>query len=103
MRVYNVKPHKDATMQVEIDIPTNVERALRDEWGDLARAAKEALAIESYRTGRISLGLLAEMLNMGTIEADAWLAERGVPLPYTLQDLDADRRDLADLFPELRR
>lgn len=76
---------------------------LQAQWGDLSVAAKEALAIESYRTGRISLGVLAEMLDMGVIEADAWLAQRGVPLDYTPDDLAADRDDLAALFPEMRR
>lgn len=89
-------------MHMNIDIPQEVEAVLRDEWGDLGRAAKEALAIESYRTGKISVGLLAEMLGMGVIEADVWLAQRGVPLNCSSEDLDADRDDLAALFPEMR-
>lgn len=90
-------------MRIDLDIPKQVQGILEAEWGDLSRAAKEALAIESYRTGKLSVGLLAEMLGMGVIEADRWLAERGVPLNYSPDDLEADRRDLATLFPELRR
>lgn len=90
-------------MHLKIDIPKRLEGVLQAQWGDLSVAAKEALAIESYRTGRISLGVLAEMLDMGVIEADAWLAHRGVPLDYTPDDLAADRDDLAALFPEMRR
>ncbi len=90
-------------MQIKFDIPDSVENLLHQECDDLARAAKEALAIESYRTGIISTGLLAEMLGMSVIEADAWLAARRVPLNYSSEDLDADRRDLAALFPEMRR
>lgn len=71
--------------------------------GDLARAMKEAIAIESYRTGKINLGLLAEMLGMGVIEADGWLAARGVPLNYSVDDLREDVKDLAALFPEIRQ
>jgi predicted HTH domain antitoxin len=89
-------------MHFDIRIPDEVVDALQAGWGDLPRAAKEALAIESYRTGRISLGVLAEMLEMGVIEADAWLANRGVPMNYSEQDLESDRRDLATLFPEMR-
>lgn len=89
-------------MKLEIEIPDELQRALAAEWGDLPSAAREALAIESYRTGRLSLGMLAEMLGMGmgVLAADAWLAQRGVPLNYTAEDLEADRRDLAELFPE---
>ncbi len=90
-------------MQIDLDIPTKLENALREEWGDLSLAAKEALAIESYRTGRISIGFLAEMLGMGVIEADEWLAKRGVPLNCSQDDLEADRRDLSALFPEIER
>ncbi|TWT41976.1 hypothetical protein RAS1_31020 [Phycisphaerae bacterium RAS1] len=87
-------------MSIKVDIPARVESILRAEWGDLSQAAKEALAIESYRAGKISIGFLAEMLAMGVIEADAWLARRGVPLNYSAEDLEADRRDLRELFPE---
>ncbi len=90
-------------MDLRIELPERIEAALREEWGDLSRAAKEALAIESYRTGRISAGFLAEMLGMGVIEAREWLAQRGVPLPYSPHDLEEDCRDLAGLFPEMRR
>lgn len=87
-------------VHLKIDIPEKLETALTREWGDLSVAAKEALAIESYRTGKISVGFLAEMLGMGVIAAEDWLAKRGVPLNYTVADLEADRADLARLFPE---
>lgn len=90
-------------MHVRIDISESAEAALRQEWGDLDRAAKEALLIESYRTGKVSLGFLAETLGMGVIEADRWLAERNVPLNYTYDDLQKDIATLAERFPELRR
>lgn len=85
-------------MAVLIDIPKRAEEALRAEWGNLEQAAKEALLIESYRAGKISVGLLAEVLGIRVVEADRWLADRGVPLNYSDQDFDADRKSLADLF-----
>lgn len=90
-------------MRIDIQIPKEVENALRQEWGDLSAAAKEALAIESYRRGKISVGFLAEMLGVGVIEAREWLAARGIRANYTPEDLDADVSDLAGLFPEIRR
>jgi predicted HTH domain antitoxin len=89
-------------MSVVIDIPKQTEQALREQWGDLEQAAKEALLIESYRGRKISLGFLAEAMGMRVIEADRWLAERGVGLNYSSDDLDADRRALADLGDRLR-
>lgn len=62
------------------------------QWTDLERTAKEALLIESFRTGKVSVGFLAETLGMGVIEAQTWLSRRGVPLNDSARDLDADRR-----------
>ena len=63
---------------------------------------RAALLIESYRAGKISIGLLAQTLGMGVIEADAWLAERGVELNYSANDLAADRKALAELLGNRR-
>ncbi len=86
------------TVSFEISRPT--EEALRAAWGDLSLAAKDALIIESYRTGKISVGKVAEILGLETsIEGQAWLASRGVDLNYDLADLEADRATLRRLFP----
>jgi predicted HTH domain antitoxin len=78
-------------MTINVDFPQPFEDALRAEWGDLGGAVKEALIIESYRRGRISLGYVAELLELNTtIEAQAWLASRKVPLNYDLSDLQSD-------------
>lgn len=75
-------------MNITINIPPTIETAMRAAWGDgLPRAALEALAVESYRTGKLSLGMLAEMLGMGVIEADQWLAARGVMIPMSVDEL----------------
>jgi predicted HTH domain antitoxin len=82
---------------IQIHLPPGLEEGLRREWGDLERAAKEALLIEAYRHGKISIGALAESLSISVIEADAWLAERNVPLNYTIDDLRADGNTLREL------
>ena len=86
-------------MAVSFELPKKVEDDLRDELGDVNQAAKEALLIECYRQGRISIGYLAQALSMGVIEADEWLGERGVPLDYTPEDLKADVEALERTVP----
>ena len=81
-------------MFISIDVSKEVEEQLSARWGNLPQAAKEALAIESYRTRRISVGFVAKMLGMGVIEAEEWLHERNVPLNYAENDLAADARTL---------
>jgi predicted HTH domain antitoxin len=89
-------------MTVTIELPETSERTLEQAFGkDLNRAALEALAIEGYRTGKLSIGEVARVLEMGAIEAQVWLGKRGVPMNYSLEDLSTDRKTLARLFPEM--
>lgn len=82
-------------MDLVIHIPESVERQLEQAFGqDLAGAAREALAIEGYRTERLSLGQVAELLGISCIEADAFLKERDIPLLYTIEDYEHDRVSL---------
>ncbi len=87
-------------MTVSFEISLTSEDALREAWGgDLSRAAKEALVIESYRTGKISSGKVAEILGLRTsIQGQAWLAGRGIDLNYDLAELAADRETVRGLF-----
>lgn len=72
------------------------QAALQQAFGpDLQRAALEALAIEGYRTGRLTAGEVARILGLETsISAQAWLAEQGVDHNYSLDDLESDRAAL---------
>jgi len=90
-------------MSILIEIPKAIEDQLQARWGDVSQAAKEALAIESYRTRKISVGFLAKMLGMGVIEAEDWLKQREVPLNYSEEDLEADRRALSDVLGGAQR
>jgi predicted HTH domain antitoxin len=87
-------------MTVTIEIPAASEAQFLKVFGpDLSRAATEALLINGYRTGRISLGFVAELLGLDTrLQAQQWLSERGVPLNYDLQELEADRETLRKNF-----
>jgi predicted HTH domain antitoxin len=85
-------------MSLTIEISKEVEDALRQEWGDLTKAATESLLIESYRTGRISLGFLAKILGIGRWDAEKWLGDRGVTWNYGLDDLEGDRVTMGRIF-----
>jgi predicted HTH domain antitoxin len=85
-------------MAISINIPKEVEDILRSEWGgNLEQATKEALLIESYRTGRITLGSLAQTLGLSRWDAEAWLGARGVKWNYDADDLEADHQTLSRL------
>lgn len=57
----------------------------------------EALALESYRHESLSLGQVAEMLDLSIDEANAFLKKHRVPLNYTLEDMERDERTV-ELF-----
>ena len=79
-------------MSVTIDLPEEIAQQLQAHWGDLSRRTLEALAIEGYRSLVLSLGQVAELLGLSTWEAEIFLKERGIDLPYTSEDI---RQDLA--------
>lgn len=88
---------------VAFNIPPSVEPVLRRAFGDdLQRAAIEALAVEAYRSAKLTAGEIATLLGLSTsLQAQAWLASRGLAMNYSLSDLESDRAALARLFPDL--
>jgi hypothetical protein len=81
-------------MNVAIDVPEEIARQLEAKWGDLPGRAREALAIEGYRSGGLSQAQVQQLLGLATRwEVDALLKGANVYLDYTESDLD---RDLAN-------
>lgn len=87
-------------MGISLNISPIAEAMLRQAWGqDLDGAALEALAIEGYRSGKLSAAQVGRLLGLEDRWAvNQWLADRQVPLNYTLDDLEADRATLDRLL-----
>ena len=83
-------------MSLTLNLPSSAERAFLDAWGDqIDRKGLEALAMEGYREGKLSLGKFAELLGFATThDADRWLAERGVTLNYSADNFREDCRSV---------
>ncbi len=78
-------------MRIWLDLPDSAVRQLADEGQDLSKAALEALAIDAYRTNRITAHQLCELLDMPSrYELDGFLKQHGVPLEYSLEDFDRE-------------
>ena len=90
-------------MSVTFELPKDVERDLRERFGDLGQVAKEAFLVQSYGENSLSVGQIARILQMGVIETQAWLSKRGAQIDYSLQDLEEDRETLDKLSEETRR
>lgn len=77
---------------VTITLPEELLAALGVSGHELSRAALEALALEAYRTHKISTAQLRRVLGLPTRMAlDAFLKEHEVELEYSREDLDRDR------------
>ena len=77
---------------VTISLPDELLAAFSAQGQDLSRAALEALALEAYRTRKISGAQLRRLLGLHTrMEVDAFLKDHGVELEYSLEDLERDR------------
>lgn len=81
-----------------MDIPDSLFQRLAEEGTDVSRAALEALAIDAYRTDRITGFQLRTLLGIPSqYELDGFLKHHGVPLEYTVEDFEQDRKTLASL------
>lgn len=86
-------------MQLTLNISPEQEKVLQQALGpENTVAATEALLIGAYTTGRLSIGEVRSLLGLATrLEAENWLATRGVFRNYTSADLEQDRATLKHL------
>lgn len=80
-------------MQVTLTIPDDFAAQLAAGGKDPSRTALEALAVEGYRSGRLSENEARVMLGFETpMQVHALLAEYNVYLNYSMSDLEQDMR-----------
>ena len=79
-------------MEITLNIPDDLARQVASEGRDPARVALEALALEGYRTERLSESAIRRMLGFETrIQVHEFLKQHGVYLQYSVSDLEHDR------------
>ena len=84
-------------MEVTVSIPDRFIPAHSSD-DDLAREMLEAYAIENYRQEIISLGRLAEILDLSIDQAHAFLNKHNVPRNYSAEDMKRDQRTIEILL-----
>ncbi len=65
-------------MSICINLPSEFEAQLRREIGDLDQTAKEALLVDLYRRGTITLHELGTTLELGRFQTEELLGRHGV-------------------------
>lgn len=86
-------------MSVTISIPDDIAAVLGGSAEEREVRIKEALALELYREGKISLRRMGELAGAGGDywAADAFRSLHGVPLNYSVEDVESDSR-VAETF-----
>ena len=85
-------------MELIVQIPDELASRMSASGGELSRRALEALALEEFKSGRITKPELRRLLGFGTrYQLDGFLKTHGVYDDYTLQDLEQELEGLRRL------
>jgi hypothetical protein len=86
-----------ALTEITVRIPADLARLIGSA-GDIERRVLEALALEEFKLGHLTTAELRRVLGFATrYELDGFLKVHEVYEPYTLDDLERERRDLKRL------
>lgn len=85
-------------MEITINLPEDVAGVFLANGENIERKVLEATALEGYRAGKLSHAQVGRMLDLNRFEVDAFLKMHDLPLNYTIEDLESDRRTLDKLF-----
>ena len=79
--------------RITVELPEDIAADLTAKGENLPRAALEALALEAYRTEKLSTAQLRRLLGyQARIQVHAFLKKHGMYLRYTAADFEHDRQ-----------
>ena len=88
---------RTAYTEITVRIPDDLAKRLGTV-GELKRRALEALALEEFKQGHLTKPELRRLLGFGTrMKLDEFLKAHDIYEPYTMEDLERERRDLQRL------
>src|SRR4051794_4194909 len=83
------KSRDNISMTVTVEIPDRLADAIVPSGGDVSRAVLEAMALEGYRSDRLSEYEVQQLLGFDSrMEVHGFLKEHGVYLRYSIQDFE---------------
>jgi hypothetical protein len=82
-------------MDAQLKIPDDVARIIQCEQPDLSRAVLEVLALEGYRSERLSEAQVRHLLDLRSrMQVHAFLKAHNVYLNYSIHELERDLESL---------
>lgn len=86
-------------MNVAIEIPDEIGRVLGVQAGDVSRAVLEAVAVEAYRSAKITPAQVQQMLGLRSRwETESFLRRAEAYHDYTMGDLERDIAAINDAW-----
>lgn len=86
-------------MQIEINLPPQIEAAVQASIGDLEGAAREAVLIDFYRRRLLTKTELGEALRLDRFETEQLLNDRDVyDGSVSLEDIAGDRSTIDEVL-----
>ncbi len=83
------------SIAITVELPESVAEKPGNSKMNLSRTALEAIALEGYRSDRLTGFQVMEMLDLETrLELDAFLKAHHIDLEYSFEDLERERIDL---------
>ena len=83
------------SIAITIELPESVAKKLGINNKKLSRAALEAIALEGYRSDRLTGFQVREMLGLETgLELNAFFKAHGIDLEYGFEDLEREQTAL---------
>lgn len=79
---------------VTIELPDLIIKELETVPGAISRCVLEAVALEGYRSRRLSRGEVRRLLGLSWHDTEALLAQHGLVYHYSAEDLDEDQETL---------
>jgi len=83
-------------MEVKVQVPDEIAKHLGDT-ASMPRQLLESLAAEAYRSQKLSRHQVGILLGLDYWQTEDFLTLYDAKRPYTLSDLEVDRRSLSNL------
>jgi predicted HTH domain antitoxin len=83
-------------MEVTLQLRDEIAEQLGD-LDNMRRQLLEAIAVENYRLEKLTRHQASQLLGLDYWQTEELLAKHDAKRPYTLEDLEVDRKSLAGL------
>jgi predicted HTH domain antitoxin len=90
LTIARTESHYTNAMRITLDIPDQFADLVLPNDRDRSRQALEDIAVEAYRTHRITEHELGTLLGLDRYELDGFLKKREVWLEYTIEDFQRE-------------